>query len=218
MPKCQNCGRWTTVTDDLICPYCNQLIAVKDQKKLLERHKKLLDRAAHFIQRLDQIGQEKTVSPKIEHEALKIWILSIIYLLIFVYIEYITYYISPSIGLIFNFIILFVLIVNISVVPVESSQKFLVALGLIPLIRIVSLVVPVAEIPQVYWYFIIIIPISVGIIGITRYLNYSFYDIGLNLRKLFIQLFIALVGIGLGIVDYIILKPESLVTLLVLNH
>lgn len=210
MPKCQNCGRWTAITDDLLCPYCKQPIVSKGQEKTLRLHKQLLNRLDNTMNMLDRIGREPKKSTR-ERGALKVNVLSLIYLFVFAYLEYVTYFMSATIGLIFNFVILIILIINGSVIPVKEHQNFLIALGLFPLIIIVSLTVPMARIPQIYWYFIISTLIIVSIIGITKYLIYSLSDIGLNLRKPLIQLAIALVGIGLGIVDYIILKPEPLI-------
>ena len=134
------------------------------------------------------------------------------YLVAFAGAEFVTYYVTPLSGIILHFIILLILIINSAVVQDEAQRGLWLALGLVPLIRIVSLVIPVAEISQIYWYIIISIPIFVGILTVMRNLNYSLDDVGLNRRKVLIQALIAVLGIGLGIIGYIILRPEALVS------
>jgi membrane protease YdiL (CAAX protease family) len=211
MPKCQNCGRWTTITDDLICPYCKQPISGTDQEETLKRRRRALENVDLIINMLDQIGLESSVSPREHQTTLKLGILCLVYLIFFIITEIVTFYFSPTFGLVCSFIVLLALIVNSSFILDEDIRKFFIVLGFVPLTRIISLVVPVPEISEIYWYIIWALPIITGIITITRYVNYDIDDIGLNGKHLLVQLPVALSGIGLGIVDYFFLKPESLV-------
>jgi membrane protease YdiL (CAAX protease family) len=72
-------------------------------------------------------------------------------------------------------------------------------------------VIPIAELSVIIWYILIWIPVLVGIYSVARYLKYSFDDIGINYRNILGQILTAITGIGLGIIDYMILKPEPLV-------
>ena len=211
MPKCRNCGRFTTLTDDLLCPYCKQPLSDKDEEETLKRRIRALENVDRIINMLDQIGMEPIVSPRDQQTTLKLGILCLFYLVLFINTEIITFYLPPTFGLLCSFIVLLALIVNSSFILSEDIRKFFLVLGFIPLIRIISLVVPVPEISEIYWYIIWALPITTGIITITRYVNYDIDEIGLNGKNLLVQLPVAISGIGLGIVDYIFLKPESLV-------
>jgi membrane protease YdiL (CAAX protease family) len=149
---------------------------------------------------------------RVKTGAIKLVFLCLTYLVAFAGAEFVTYYVTTLGGIILHFTILFSLITISAVVQDEVQRGFWLALGLVPLIRIASLVVPVAEISEIYWYIIITIPIFTGILTVIRRLNFSVDDIGFNWRNGFIQILIALTGIGLGIVDYFILKPEALVS------
>jgi len=117
-------------------------------------------------------------------------------------------------GIIFHLLILFVLIINSAVVGKHSSSRLFLALGLAPLIRIVSLAMPLAEFSQIYWYPIISVPILAGVFAVARTLDLNPRAIGLKLAAPPIQVLVALAGIGLGAVDYVILEPEPLVSAL----
>jgi membrane protease YdiL (CAAX protease family) len=144
--------------------------------------------------------------------AIKLVFLCLVYLMAFAGAEFVTYYVTPSSGIILHFILLLILIINSAAVQDEAQRGLWLALGLVPLIRIASLVMPVAEFSEIYWYIIIAIPVFIGVLAVMRNLNYSLDDVGLNGRKVLIQALIAVLGIVLGIIDYVILKPEALVS------
>ncbi len=124
--------------------------------------------------------------------------------------EYVSHYISSTGGIIFYLAILFSLIINAALAADQSQRGLWLALGLAPLIRTVSLAMPVMlQISPYLWYIAISIPIIAGVITIMRALKYSPDDVGLNLNMPLIQVVAAIAGIGLGIVDYFILKPAA---------
>ena len=131
----------------------------KDQLKVLRHRKKVLEDVERTILLLDRIGHEPIISQDIELEGRKITFLSIFYLLAFGAVEFVTYFVAVSSGILLEFTLLLTLIISPSIVKAKAHREFLFALGLIPLMRIVSLVVPVAEISEIYWYIIIAIPI-----------------------------------------------------------
>jgi membrane protease YdiL (CAAX protease family) len=149
---------------------------------------------------------------RVKTEAIKLVFLCLTYLVAFAGAEFVTYYVTLLSGIILHFTLLLILIINSAMLKAEAHRGLLLALGLVPLIRIVSLVMPVAEISEIYWYIIISIPVFIGILFIMRTLNYNLDDVGFNGRKILIQAIIAIAGIGLGIIDYIILRPEALVS------
>jgi uncharacterized protein len=136
------------------------------------------------------------------------------YLVAFTGAELLTYYVTPFSGTLLHFIILLGLIIHSAVARDEGPRGLWLALGLVPLIRICGLVMPVAEILEIYWYIIIAIPVTVCALIIVRNLNYSLDDIGLNGKKALVQALVAIAGVVLGFLDYLILKPESFISAL----
>jgi len=119
---------------------------------------------------------------------------------------------SSIIGIICHIIILFVVIIDAALINKYFSERLVLSLAIIPLIRIISLSLPLADIPQMWQYPIIYVPLLAAAIVLARILNYRPGDIGIRFGFLPLQLVIGLVGIGLGIVEYLILAPEPLVT------
>lgn len=223
MLKCPKCGRWNSLTNDLKCAYCGQQITGgdKEQQKLIKNWKKALDDIDQSIKLLKQIGRTQSISGEIQYSVQKIrhlnfilGLLSLVYLLIFACLEFTTFYVSVPIGILYSCIVLFAIIINASISPFTTHRDFLLALCLIPLLRTVSSVVPVSEIPEIYRYIVIAITIFAGVIAVSRNSGYSLDDIGLSCKKPVIQVLIALLGIGLGILDYFIFRPESLISTL----
>jgi membrane protease YdiL (CAAX protease family) len=89
--------------------------------------------------------------------------------------------------------------------------NLVISLALIPLIRIFSFVLPLTQIPQIWWYPIIYLPLLVAVVAVAYILGYKPSDIGVTLRYWPLQLPIAFLGLGLGYVEYIILSPQPLV-------
>ena len=83
------------------------------------------------------------------------------------------------------------------------------------LIRILSLCIPLTQLPFICWYPIIYTPLAAACVVVMRNLNFSARDVGLSLRRLPLQIGVGLSGVGLGIGEYYILAPEPLVSALV---
>jgi membrane protease YdiL (CAAX protease family) len=92
--------------------------------------------------------------------------------------------------------------------------RFLLPLALPPLIRLLSLALPLANFPLIYWYAIIGVPLFIATFLTARAIGLTAGEIGLRLswRELPIQLLIGLSGILLGFIEYLILRPEPLFT------
>ena len=139
-------------------------------------------------------------------------------------------------GIVFYFFILLALIFNSAVVRNRLSEKlllvsndqmavlnksssssqsdymFFVALALVPLIRIVSLSMPLADFSVPYRYIIIAVPVAVGILVVAGNLHLRPRDIGLTVGSMPLQILVGVTGIAFGLVDYLILKPEPLIS------
>jgi len=113
-------------------------------------------------------------------------------------------------GIVFHTILLFSLIIHSSFAK-HPSHKLYLALAIAPLVRIVSLSMPLLEFDQAYRYLIVAMPLSVAVLVIIRILKLQRRDIGLTVQKLGLQGLVALTGLGFGWVEYHILEPEPLV-------
>jgi membrane protease YdiL (CAAX protease family) len=125
-------------------------------------------------------------------------------------VELITALASTFWGVILYFVILFLLVRGAAAVGKHRSHRLFLVLGLVPLMRIISLSVPLDEFSQIYWYLIISIPLLAGVFAVIRLLNLYPQEIGLNRGSFSVQGRIALTGIILGLIDYFILRPEPL--------
>lgn len=125
--------------------------------------------------------------------------------------ELITVLVNPEGGIIFHFVLLFSLILSSALVGRHPSHRLYLALALVPLIRILSLSTPLAEFSEIYWYLIISVPLLAGILIVIRILDLHPREVGLTGGTMRFQGLIALTGVGFGFIDYLILKPESLI-------
>jgi uncharacterized protein len=138
------------------------------------------------------------------------WLIAITYLGSIGITEYILFYLSIAIGIALYFTILIALIFHSTLTRDEEQRNLSLALGLVPLIRIVSSVISVIDVPVIILYILIGIPVFTCIYILTRQLKYTLYEIGLNNHNFFIQVITTISGAGLGILDYLILKPDAI--------
>lgn len=117
----------------------------------------------------------------------------------------------PLWGLASHAAILILLIVQSAVATRYPHRPLLLSLALVPLVRIISLSMPLADIPQIWWYPIIYVPLLAAAIVGMRLLKYSQEEVGLTFKRFPVQLAIALTGVGFGVAEYFILVPEALV-------
>ncbi len=136
---------------------------------------------------------------------------ALIYLLAITTAEVVTIGIQPIWGIGCYVLILVAVLVHSAVIDKYSYQQLILSLALVPLVRIISLSLPLADIPQIWWYPIIYLPLLVAAIVAARILGYRREDIGVALKPFPVQLIIALTGLGFGLAEYLILTPEPLV-------
>ena len=114
-------------------------------------------------------------------------------------------------GLSMHITILAALLAHASLASAQSSQRLFLALALAPLIRILSLTMPLEDVDLVYWYAIVGAPLMLTAAVVAANLRLSLQDVGLTLRALPLQGLIALSGLGFGVAEYFILRPQPLV-------
>jgi len=133
------------------------------------------------------------------------------YILLIVLAEVLTSFVNPSYGLLLHSLILLSLLVVSSLKHGEGSVSgFYLSLSLAPLIRIISLSLPLANFPRYAWYIIVNVPVLVATVAMMRIRGIGFRDAGVRFSMPSEQFVIALTGVSLGFIDYYILKPEPL--------
>ncbi len=137
--------------------------------------------------------------------------LAISYLVLVVSAEVVTNIFHLTQGIIFHGVILTGLIVHSSRTSNSSTRNFLLSLCLAPLIRIMSLSMPLTRFPVVYWYLITYPPLFLAAWLASKHLNFTAKEIGINAQKLRLQLWVALTGFIFGVAEYYLLRPDPLI-------
>ncbi|HBV98556.1 MAG TPA: CPBP family intramembrane metalloprotease [Desulfotomaculum sp.] len=85
------------------------------------------------------------------------------------------------------------------------------ALSLAPLIRVVSLSIPLAGISPILWYVAISVPLFASGVIVARILGFRSHDVGLTCVNLPMQFLIALAGLPLGFIEYSVSLPAPVI-------
>jgi membrane protease YdiL (CAAX protease family) len=97
-----------------------------------------------------------------------------------------------------------------TVIQGTPGYRFYLTLTLAPIIRILSLAIPMWNFPVMYWYLVTGAPLLLTSFVIIRAAGYRPEDVCLRLGRLWGQAGVALVGVPLGWIEYQILRPASL--------
>ena len=126
--------------------------------------------------------------------------------------EMVTTYLLPQAGMGLHGAILLGVILYSALRLRGAAQKLLVTLALAPLIRLVNLSMPLAQFQLPYWYMVIGIPLLISAILVWRLAGFRWESIGLSKgRGCPVQILVALSGLGIGWLEYHILRPQPLV-------
>jgi len=117
---------------------------------------------------------------------------------------------APRGGLILHGLMLLILMLHTAVTWGHPTCRLVLSFSFAPLIRILSLSMPLAGFPRIYWYFIVSVPLFVATGIALRTFSFSRASIGLNLKALPLQILVALTGMSLGYIEYRILQPAPL--------
>lgn len=125
--------------------------------------------------------------------------------------EVTTCFINPGYGLLAHSLLLITLLC-LSSLPHGSnpSPDLFLALSLAPLIRIVSLSLPLALLPKYTWHPISGTVILAAAVALMKIQGLGLRDVGLTLKEPLAQLALGLMGIPFGVMEYLILRPEPL--------
>ncbi len=143
---------------------------------------------------------------------------ALVYLLAITIAEVITVVIEPVWGIACHIIILMAVTLHSALSRRQTRQQLILPLALVPLIRIISLSIPLANIPQVWCYPIIYAPLLIAAFQVMRLLGYRLEQVGLNFKQFRIQLAVAITGLVFGISEYFILTEEAKITAPVLQE
>jgi uncharacterized protein len=132
------------------------------------------------------------------------------YLVLITLAELLTSLGQPQVGLLLHTLILIGLIANTVIGLTENARRLALALTLGPLIRILSLGLPLRNVPQVAWYPLVSIPLLIATAIIVRQLHLSRGALGLQRGNLRIEIALFGWGLGLGWLEFMILRPPAI--------
>ena len=126
--------------------------------------------------------------------------------------EIITAYYNPIYGIVCHVVLLVALLAHASLAYRQAINLVYLSLCLAPMIRIMSLSMPLISVPPMYWYLIISLPLFAAAASVMRFAGFKPREVGLKVDNLPLQLLVAFVGVPLGLMEYLILKPAPLAT------
>ena len=124
--------------------------------------------------------------------------------------EVLTAFFEPRAGLVLHGILLLVMLLHTALSWEQPTYKLLLTLAFAPLIRLLSLSLPLAGLPLIYWYLLTSVPLFVAVFMAMRALQFTWRSVGVNLRALLLQLVVGLSGVLFGYMEYHILRPAPL--------
>jgi membrane protease YdiL (CAAX protease family) len=136
--------------------------------------------------------------------------ISLIYLTGLIVAEAVVAYYNLELGMVLEAVILFALLVNSSMTS-HNLSLLLRSMMALPIIRIIGLSIPLMQIQPLYWFPIIALPLFASAFTIMQSQGLSFKNVGFIWGNIPLQLTIALTGIFLGIVEFLILEPKPLI-------
>ncbi len=164
------------------------------------------------------MNQPNTLSIKLDHALT--WSIGhptrtiSIYVAIITLAELVTTFVAPVLGMVLHCLLLASAIVHAGLTWEHPLHRMLLALTFAPLIRILSLSLPLGGFDPIYWYFIVSVPLFFVAYMVIRLLGYTSNEIGLHTRGLTLQLLIGCSGLVFGVMEYLILQPEPLINTL----
>ena len=108
-------------------------------------------------------------------------------------------------------VILFALLLNSSLDVSYNYAVMLRSMMVLPIIRIIGLTIPLMQIPTLYWFPIIAIPLFAAVYTIMKNQGLTRKHVGLIWGNKKVQFLVALTGMFLGTIEYTILKPLPLI-------
>jgi hypothetical protein len=134
-------------------------------------------------------------------------VVTVFYMIYLIVAEILTTFANPVIGLAFHAAMVFMVLFHATWLGERQPARLLLCIMLMPLIRLMSVSVPLANFPPVTWYLVVSIPLFLAAFTVMRLLGLKWGQVGFNLRAFPFQIMVAVTGILLGVVEYMILRP-----------
>jgi len=132
------------------------------------------------------------------------------YVALIVAAEITTVLINPGFGVFSHLVVLTALLIHSSLAASTSARLILLPLALGPLTRILSLAMPLNLLQPISSFPLVYIPLFLAAVVVMRNLGLKRSEVGIVRGKLLFQIPIAVMGIGLGLVEFGILRPPPL--------
>jgi uncharacterized protein len=118
-------------------------------------------------------------------------------------------FVSVLIGVVGHTVLIAGLAAHCLIVGDAPRRRILLALALLPLLRILSLAMPVEEAPRLAWYALVGAPVLLGAVLVTRIEGLSLRDVGLGVpRRPLIQVLVAVSGVPIGALVTVLRTPS----------
>jgi membrane protease YdiL (CAAX protease family) len=118
---------------------------------------------------------------------------------------------NPAAGALAHAAIIFIMLALYMLNEALHYRRVLPALMLVPLLRVLSLALPAPNLPQIYWYVLVGLPLLLAAVLAARRLGLTAGALGLARFDLW-QFAIALSGLPLALLAYLMLRPAPLVS------
>jgi membrane protease YdiL (CAAX protease family) len=192
---------------------------VEERRFCLYQTLSLNRRNALARRELEALGQGPSWSPleratSIDKERWEtFWLPALGYLLLLMVAEILTALVEPRLGLLLHSLLLTGALVYGARCCDRPAYRFWTGVSLAPLIRLVSLSLPLRSVPLMYWYLIISVPLYVATFIVRRLILRMPWDqVGLHGRGLTLQIMMPFLGLPLGMLEYWILRPVPLIS------
>jgi len=145
-------------------------------------------------------------------------IVSLVYLAAVTVNELLTTLARPQLGLVLHGALLVIILLHTAFVWDSPLRDLLLSLSFAPLIRLLSLSLPLFQFPLVYWYFITSVPLFVAVFITMRTLRYNRHDVGIRFGDWPLQVLLSVIGLLFGWMEHLILAPDPLAKALTLQQ
>jgi uncharacterized protein len=121
---------------------------------------------------------------------------------------------DPRLGAALDAVLLILLLQHGARAALASEQRLYWTLALVPVLRLLSFSLPLASFPGVWRYAVVAAPLLVAEVVAARAVGFGLSEMGLSWRwrLLPLHVLVGLIGIPLGLLEYVLLKPSPLAT------
>lgn len=132
--------------------------------------------------------------------------IAIVYLILIVFAEILIVFVGLVPGFVVYATLVLALLSHYAVSAQTAGHRLLAVLALVPLIRMLSLILPIPQLPVVYWNGLVGVVLLLAIGLAIRLLHVSREELGFTLHRLRFQLLVGSAGIPLGFLAYLFSK------------